>query len=161
MNRILKIFAALLIVALFGIVLSRAVVPESPRIYKKIDAYLAQPGAFGGMTLRQMKFELASALINENKPDAAIDVLLDIIKEGRTAENIYGQRRPLIAADYFFLGRYYEQLAHAFELKGDLASRDKALRKMEQAQTAEKKLRPEQEAREKRREKRERDSILN
>jgi hypothetical protein len=63
MNRALKVFAVVLIVALAGVALYRSAVPQSIVIAREINAYIAQPGSPIEITLREMEFNLATAQV--------------------------------------------------------------------------------------------------
>jgi predicted Zn-dependent protease len=142
--------------------------PKSEKVRKQMKELLDKVGndamAFDlqKLTFRNLKYDLAQAYNDEKRPDDAIEILVEIIKESKQPDkNYFGQVRNRISADYFFDSIYYKELARSYEIKQDIPSRDKALKKAEQAASMEKKLKPAEEASESRKKKLERDAILN
>ena len=140
---------------------------QSSKITRQIGDVLAEakqsdrPYLFVKGDINRLQFRRAKAYIAEKRPDDAIAELIDLIREHQEPlQNVYGQERPRIAADWYFEARFYDALAQAYEQKGDKIARDKAIKKAERARAIEAKLRPAEDARAKRREQRERSAVL-
>jgi hypothetical protein len=147
-------------IAVVVLALSWGFTPESVKVMGKIDVEQARGGPAWASGMQHLRHDLAKALIDEKKAAEAIPVLTLTILYARDPKNIYGDRRPMISADWYFLGNYYEQLAKAYEQTGDKAGQARALGKMEQARAREKAMRAGEEAREAAQEKRQREAVL-
>jgi len=142
--------------------------PKSEKVRRQMKELLDKVGNdamafdFQKLTFRNLKYDLAKAYNDENRPDDAIEILFEIIKESKEPDkNYFGQVRRRISADYFFDSIYYKELARSYEIKQDIPNRDKALKKADQAAAMEAKLKPAEEVSESRKKKQERDAILN
>lgn len=112
-------------------------IPRSAQIRQKMNSVLNDEVKNDFTILREYELlqgDLAEAYIEENRPDDAIEVLKELIRinHGRRYVPFAGER-PRMSFDYYVEGRYYDALARAFELKKDFVSRDKAIKKSEQA----------------------------
>jgi hypothetical protein len=73
--------------------------------------------------LRFLDYRLAVTYNAENKPDMAIDVLKQLIKE----EEAKGKGTPRRSRSYLDEARYYETLKESYDLKHDEANAEKAM----------------------------------
>jgi hypothetical protein len=90
---------------------------------------------------KEFQVSLALAYNREKKPDEAIVLIEELIKQNDEPPfRLFGRLMPRGSWVYGFDANYYEMLANAFELKKDNDSRDNALKKKDQARAEEKRL---------------------
>jgi len=111
--------------------------------------------------LESLNFNLAQAYIKENRPDEAIEILMDLIRKNREPHYIMGGSMKRSSAHYGMENIYYTTLAEAYTIKGDAINSGKATKKAADAAAMSDKLRPGEEKIEAAKKKKERDSILN
>jgi len=135
---------------------SSSILAEMHKVLEGTD-----PAQIKLIELRKLKFSLARAYIEENRADAAIDLLQDLIKDNRHPVNIYGQDIPMSSPFYGMEELYYQYLAKAYGLKQDKTSQEKAINKSRAAAAIHAKLKPIEEKKETAEKAKRRDAILN
>jgi hypothetical protein len=108
-----------------------------------------------------LKGDLARALIRENKPDEAIELLMEIIKKNRQPDSFMGERVKMSSAHYGMESIYYRDLADAYTLKKDKDSAGKAHKKSLAAEKESARLKPIEDRKEAAQKKKEKDALLN
>jgi len=137
---------------------------SSMAIRKKMDAILksSDSAEIKLMHLEPLRFELAQAYNNENKPDEAIPILQKLIEENRNPHDpIFGTKFKMSAPFYGMEAIYFKELAKSYALQKDAESEKKALKKAEQAQAMKEKLKPIEDERNRIEEKKKKDALLN
>jgi lipopolysaccharide biosynthesis regulator YciM len=160
MKEFIKAIVVVAGIAVVVLAVSWVGTPESVKVMGQIEEERARGGPAWASDMQRLRYDLAKALIDEKKAGEAVPVLTLIILQGRNPQNIYGDERPMIAADWYFLGNYYEELARAYEQLGDKTGQARALGKAAQARARETTVRAAEEAREAAREKRRREEVL-
>jgi len=90
---------------------------------------------------KEFQIALALAYNRDKKPDDAIVIIEELIKQNRdTQYRLFGRLMPRGSWVYGYDANYYEMLANAFDLKKDNDSRNKALMNKYQALDEEKRL---------------------
>lgn len=112
-------------------------------------------------TIQGLRFDLARAYIEENRPDEAIEILMELIEDNRNQSNFMGDKMNMSSVHYTMEKLYYETLTAAYQLKSDTANSVKAVKKSIAAAETAARLKPIEAKRDAAREKKKRDAILN
>ena len=140
-------------------------ISKSERIIKEMGRVLNDDRSSPTIALikyDRLRVDLAEAYNEEGRPDDAIDIAQELIKKNREHQyNLYGQVMPKHSYNYFFESRYYKILARSYELKGDVSSREKALKKSSNASAVYEKMSIVEEGREVKRKAKEKADLLN
>jgi len=139
-------------VAAYAVYCAFRPVSESENISKQYHSHLQSldeskfPKDYKYRTMYESKskdfqISLALAYNREKKPDDAIVIIEELIKQNRDPQyRLFGRLMPRGSWVYKFDANCYEMLANAFDLKKDIDSRDKALNNKYQALAQEKRL---------------------
>jgi cell division protein FtsN len=131
--RLIVLFAVAVVVLLAVYLIRQATEPESAiiarernKVYASRDrSRMEKDPLYAGELkdrLRFLDYRLAVTYNAENKPDKAIDVLKQLIKEEEATE----KGIPRHSRSYADEARYYETLKESYDLKHDEANAEKA-----------------------------------